>query len=66
MVFLDGTVLDTADPTSRQAFLKVRPAFLPFCCSQTRAAHRHESRHCAALKYTDGAAKTRQAGSFLA
>ena len=25
VVFLDGTVLDTADPASREAFLKVRP-----------------------------------------
>ncbi len=29
MVFVDGTVLDTADPASRQAFLKVTTAAVP-------------------------------------
>ena len=29
VVFLDGTVLDTADLTSRQTFLKVRLVFMP-------------------------------------
>ena len=35
MVFLDGTVLDTADPASREAFLKVRALFRPIYHSYT-------------------------------
>lgn len=31
VVFLDGTVLDTADPASRDAFLKVPTPFLSIC-----------------------------------
>jgi hypothetical protein len=42
VVFVDGTVLDTADPNSRESFLRVRQA--------AAAAAGNVQRHCSKAK----------------